>query len=112
MITIISSLVKGQRALHGKHADFQAYYLKIHFPRLTISENFSQLYAHLPKTGSLAQHGEDDSDELVGRGEDRLLEGLSLAPLPEKVGPEHLIVMYDAYRHEPDNPPEMPVPSL
>ena len=38
--------------------------------------------------GSIVEHGEDDTDQLVGRGEQGLLEGKALRLSPDKIGLE------------------------
>ena len=60
--------------------------------------------------GSIVEHGEDDTDQLVGCGEQGLPEGKTFRLSSEKIGFERSLHPNRTEGHQPDQPPEMPIP--
>ncbi|HTZ38597.1 MAG TPA: hypothetical protein VMB77_00450, partial [Syntrophales bacterium] len=64
------------------------------------------------EAGSIVQHGEDDTDELVGYGKQGLPEGEAFRLSSGKIGFERSLHPNRTKGHQPDQPPEMPIPSF
>ena len=58
------------------------------------------------------KHCEHNPDELMGSGHNRLFVAQSLALSFVEIGPEQIIREYNGFRHYPDDPSQVSVPSL